>query len=88
MPSALLDTPCLCLGSVSALVAWEVKIPIGIDAAMNDYQAALSIAKAGRPVCADSSFRGHVEFYGGIINTLCPGGHDLTKTSVRNVKIS
>ncbi|WP_461370814.1 BtpA/SgcQ family protein, partial [Candidatus Darwinibacter acetoxidans] len=42
-----LDTPQACaLAAVTALVAEEVNIPIGIDAAMNDYKVALSIAKA------------------------------------------
>ena len=74
-----LDTPQVCaLAAVSALVVREVKIPIGIDAAMNDYQAALSIAKAVDaqfvriPVFVDT-----VEFYGGIITPCARGGHDL-----------
>ena len=57
------------LAVVSACVAKEVKIPIGIDAAMNDYKTSLSIAKAidgafiRVPVFVDT-----VEFFGGIIN--------------------
>ncbi|HBF37649.1 MAG TPA: photosystem I assembly BtpA [Firmicutes bacterium] len=57
------------LAVVSAYVAREVKIPIGIDAAMNDYKTSLSIAKAidgafvRAPVFVDT-----VEFFGGIIN--------------------
>jgi uncharacterized protein len=56
------------LSVVSALVAEKVNIPIGIDAAMNDYKTALSIAKVINadfirvPVFVDT-----VEFYGGII---------------------
>ena len=56
------------LASVSTLVAQKVNLPIGIDAAMNDYETALSIAKIINadfvriPVFVDT-----VEFYGGII---------------------
>lgn len=56
------------LASVSTLVSQKVSIPIGIDAAMNDYETALSIAKVINadfirvPVFVDT-----VEFYGGII---------------------
>ncbi len=56
------------LASVSTLVSEKVNIPIGIDAAMNDYETALSIAKVINadfvrvPVFVDT-----VEFYGGII---------------------
>ena len=56
------------LAVVSALVAEKVQLPIGIDAAMNDYKTALSIAKSINadfvriPVFVDT-----VEFYGGII---------------------
>ncbi len=56
------------LAVVSALVAEKVQLPIGIDAAMNDYKTALSIAKSidadfvRIPVFVDT-----VEFYGGII---------------------
>ncbi|MBO1265098.1 BtpA/SgcQ family protein [Proteiniclasticum sp. SCR006] len=57
------------LSAISALVAKEVSLPIGIDAAMNDYETSLSLAKAidadfvRIPVFVDT-----VEFYGGIIN--------------------
>lgn len=56
------------LSVVSALVSEKVTIPIGIDAAMNDYKTALSIAKVINadfiriPIFVDT-----VEFYGGII---------------------
>ena len=85
-----LDTPQVCaLAAVSALVVREVKIPIGIDAAMNDYQAALSIAKAVDaqfvriPVFVDT-----VEFYGGII-TPCAREAMIFRKNIgaENVKI-
>lgn len=65
-----LDTPQACaLAAVTALVAEEVNIPIGIDAAMNDYKVALSIAKAvGADFVRIPVFVDTVEFYGGIIN--------------------
>jgi len=56
------------LSAVSAFVAEKVNLPIGIDAAMNDYKTALSIAKVidadfiRIPVFVDT-----VEFYGGVI---------------------
>lgn len=59
----------IALAVISANVAKSVKIPIGIDAAMNDYKTSLSIAKAidgafvRIPVFVDT-----VEFFGGIIN--------------------
>jgi membrane complex biogenesis BtpA family protein len=65
----VLDTEQACaLAVVSANVARAVKIPIGIDAAMNDYKTSFSIAKAidgtfvRIPVFVDT-----VEFFGGII---------------------
>ncbi len=65
----VLDTEQACaLAVVSAHVSAAVKIPIGIDAAMNDYKTSLSIAKAVDggfvriPVFVDT-----VEFFGGII---------------------
>ncbi len=57
------------LAVVSANVAQKVTIPLGIDAAMNDYQTSISIAKAidgafvRIPIFVDT-----VEFFGGIIN--------------------
>lgn len=57
------------LSAISAIVSERISIPIGIDAAMNDYETALSIAKVINadfvriPVFVDT-----VEFYGGIIN--------------------
>ncbi len=56
------------LAAVSALVSKEVQLPVGIDAAMNDYEAALSIAKAiGAGFVRIPVFVDTVEFYGGII---------------------
>ncbi len=56
------------LAAVSALVAKEVSLPIGIDAAMNDYETSLSIAKAiGASFVRIPVFVDTVEFYGGII---------------------
>lgn len=64
-----LDTPQKCaLAAISALIKEKVTIPIGIDAAMNDYETSLSIAKAINadfvriPVFVDT-----VEYYGGIV---------------------
>ncbi|MEG2377003.1 MAG: BtpA/SgcQ family protein [Clostridia bacterium] len=57
------------LAAVSALIAERVKLPIGIDAAMNDCEAALSIAKAvGAEFVRIPVFVDTVEFYGGIIS--------------------
>jgi len=56
------------LASISTIVSEKVATPIGIDAGMNDYETALSIAKVINadfvriPVFVDT-----VEFYGGII---------------------
>ncbi len=65
----VMDTEQSCaLAAISAVVAQNVKIPIGIDAAMNDYKTSISIAKAidgafvRIPVFVDT-----VEFFGGII---------------------
>lgn len=56
------------LSVVSALVAKEVNLPIGIDAAMNDYETSLSIAKAiGADFVRIPVFVDTVEFYGGVI---------------------
>lgn len=56
------------LAAVSARVAERVTIPVGIDAAMSDYEAALSIAKAvGAGFVRIPVFVDTVEFYGGII---------------------
>ncbi len=57
------------LAAVSAIVAQNVKIPIGIDAAMNDYETNFSIAKAvGAQFVRIPVFVDTVEFFGGIIN--------------------
>lgn len=56
------------LAVISAYVAQKVKIPIGIDAAMNDYKVAFSIAKAiGGAFIRIPVFVDTVEFFGGII---------------------
>lgn len=64
-----LDTEQSCaLAVVSAYVAQNVTLPIGIDAAMNDYKTSLSIAKAiGGAFVRIPVFVDTVEFYGGII---------------------
>lgn len=66
----VMDTEQSCaLAVIGANVAHNIKIPIGIDAAMNDYKTSLSIAKAidgafvRIPVFVDT-----VEFFGGIIS--------------------
>lgn len=77
------------LSVVSALVKQSVNIPVGIDAAMNDYNTALSIAKVidadfvRIPVFVDT-----VEFYGGIISP-CAREALLYRKSIgaENVKI-
>ena len=59
------------LAAVSARVAERVTIPVGIDAAMSDYEAALSIAKAvGAGFVRIPVFVDTVEFYGGSIKIL------------------
>lgn len=56
------------LASVSTLVAQKINIPIGIDAAMNDYETALSVAKViGADFVRIPVFVDTVEYYGGII---------------------
>ena len=57
------------LAAIAALVRREVDLPIGIDAAMNDYRSALSIAQAvGGDFVRLPVFVDTVEFYGcGII---------------------
>jgi membrane complex biogenesis BtpA family protein len=57
------------LASISALVREKVSLPIGIDAAMNDYRAAISIALAiGGDFVRIPVFVDTVEFYGGVIS--------------------
>ncbi|MEG2016301.1 MAG: BtpA/SgcQ family protein, partial [Oscillospiraceae bacterium] len=65
-----LDVPQIAaLSAISAIVAENVSIPIGIDAAMNDYKTSLSIAKAvGANFVRIPVFVDTVEFYGGFIN--------------------
>ena len=85
-----LDTPQVAaLAAISAIVAQNVSIPIGIDAAMNDYETALSIAKAiGADFVRIPVFVDTVEFYGGII-TPCARKAMLFRKSIgaENVKI-
>ncbi len=62
------------LAAVSAVVRQNVSLPIGIDAAMNDYKTAISIALAiGADFVRIPVFVDTVEFYGGII-TPCARG--------------
>lgn len=65
----VLDTEQSCaLAAISAVIAQKVKIPIGIDAAMNDYKTSISIAKAiGGSFVRIPVFVDTVEFFGGII---------------------
>jgi membrane complex biogenesis BtpA family protein len=56
------------LAAVSALVKEQVHVPVGIDAALNDYRASLSIAHAiGGSFIRVPVFVDTVEFYGGIV---------------------
>lgn len=56
------------LASAAALVKQAVNIPIGIDAAMNDYKSALACAKAsGADFIRIPVFVDTVEYFGGII---------------------
>jgi membrane complex biogenesis BtpA family protein len=56
------------LAAVSALVKEKVRIPIGIDAALNDYRVSISIAEAiGALFVRIPVFVDTVEFYGGIV---------------------
>jgi membrane complex biogenesis BtpA family protein len=77
------------LAAISAIVAQNVNIPIGIDAAMNDYATALSVAKAidadfiRVPVFVDT-----VEFFGGIIKPCAREAMKFRKNlGAENVKI-
>ncbi len=62
----------MALASVAGIVKSKVKLPVGIDAAFNDYEASLAIAKAidgnfvRLPVFCDT-----VQYYGGIIHPCC-----------------
>lgn len=77
------------LAAVSAVVATKVKVPLGIDAAMNDYEAALSIAKAvGADFVRIPVFVDTVEFSGGIIEPCARKAMILRKNlGAENVKI-
>lgn len=58
----------IALAAISTRVRDKVSLPIGIDAAMNDYKTSLSIAKAiGADFVRIPVFVDTVEFYGGII---------------------
>lgn len=60
------------LAAVSGVVKNSVSIPVGIDAAFNDYEAALSIAKAiGGSFVRLPVFCDVVQYYGGVINPCC-----------------
>lgn len=62
----------MALAVVAGIVKSKVSIPVGIDAAFNDYEASLAVAKAINgdfvrlPVFCDT-----VQYYGGIINPCC-----------------
>ncbi len=64
-----LDTAqAIALAAISTRIRDRVSLPIGIDAAMNDYKTSLSIAKAiGADFVRIPVFVDTVEFYGGII---------------------
>lgn len=86
----VLDTEQSCaLAAISAIVAQNVKIPIGIDAAMNDYKTSLSIAKAiGGAFVRIPVFVDTVEFFGGIINPCARQAMILRKNlQAENIKI-
>lgn len=77
------------LAAISAIVAQNVSIPVGIDAAMNDYATAFSVAKAVDagfvriPVFVDT-----VEFFGGIISPCARAAMKFRKNLwAENVKI-
>jgi membrane complex biogenesis BtpA family protein len=56
------------LAAVAALVKKEIRVPLGIDAALNDYRVSLSIAEAvGGAFVRIPVFVDTVEFYGGIV---------------------
>jgi membrane complex biogenesis BtpA family protein len=77
------------LAAISAIVAQNVSIPIGIDAAMNDYKTALSIAKAiGADFVRIPVFVDTVEFFGGVIEPCAREAMKFRKNlNAENVKI-
>ncbi|RCX20014.1 hypothetical protein DFR58_10283 [Anaerobacterium chartisolvens] len=86
----VMDTEQSCaLAAISAIVAQKVKIPVGIDAAMNDYKTSLSIAKAiGGAFVRIPVFVDTVEFFGGIITPCARQAMILRKNlNAENVKI-
>ncbi|MBR4950202.1 MAG: BtpA/SgcQ family protein [Clostridia bacterium] len=88
--SEKLDIPQIAaLAAISQKVSENVKIPLGIDAAMNDYEAAISIAKAvGADFVRIPVFVDTVEFTGGIIEPCARKAMILRKNlSAENIKI-
>jgi membrane complex biogenesis BtpA family protein len=77
------------LAAISAVVAQNVSIPIGIDAAMNDYKTALSVAKAiGADFVRIPVFVDTVEFFGGIIQPCAREAMKFRKNlNAENIKI-
>jgi len=67
--AATLDTAQVtALSAISMLIKQKVKLPIGIDAAFNDYETSISIALAiGGDFVRIPVFVDNVEFYGGYI---------------------
>lgn len=79
----------MALAAVAGIVKSKVSIPVGIDAAFNDYKASLAIAKAINgdfvrlPVFCDT-----VQYYGGIISPCCVQAlRYREEIDARNVKI-
>ena len=56
------------LGAVSGIISQKVRVPLGIDAAFNDYKSSLSLANfIGANFVRIPVFVDTVEFYGGLI---------------------
>ena len=79
----------MALASVAGIVRSKVNLPVGIDAAFNDYEASLAIAKAINgdfvrlPVFCDT-----VRYYGGIITPCCVQAlRYREEIGARNIKI-
>lgn len=79
----------MALASVAGIVKSKVSLPVGIDAAFNDYEASLAIAKAINgdfvrlPVFCDT-----VQYYGGIIYPCCVEALRYREAiGARNIKI-
>ncbi len=77
------------LAAISAVIAQNVNIPIGIDAAMNDYKTAISVAKAiGADFVRIPVFVDTVEFFGGIVQPCAREAMIFRKNlGAENVKI-